>query len=219
MLRELVTRDGLTYRARGYGSRRPIAKNDRESGRRLNRRVTVSFDRPAAEPGPSASASETVGTAAPRPATTSTELPVVATARAGTPPDIERTQWPRQAEMDINELRRDAGGNVLLTWTVHNQDETPLNVWSSSHDYGSVYEEASTSAITLVSGEQRCRVLRDVETRVAIGPDLIRTGLDEYTVEKGERYTLWAMFKPPADLARVTVRIPGFEPVPDVPIS
>lgn len=126
MLRELVTRDGLTYKARGYGSRRPIAKNDRESGRRLNRRVTVSFDRPAAEPGPSASASETVGTAAPRPATTSAELPVVATARAVTPPDIERTQWPRQAEVDINELRRDAGGNVLLTWTVRNQDETPL---------------------------------------------------------------------------------------------
>ncbi|TDE59695.1 hypothetical protein E1295_02055 [Nonomuraea mesophila] len=61
--------------------------------------------------------------------------------------------------------------------------------------------------------------MRDGEARVAIGPDLQRLGLDDYTVEKGEQYTLWAMFKPPADVSRVTVRIPGFEPVADVPIS
>ncbi|TDC82103.1 OmpA family protein [Nonomuraea deserti] len=137
-LHDLVTRDGLAYEARGYGSHRPIAKNDNAAGRRLNRRVTVGFDRPAVDPGPSASGAPR--TVTPQPASTSKDLPVIATAPAGAPPAIEKNNWPRQAEVDINELRRDAGGYVLLTWTVRNQDDTSLNVWSSSHDYSGVYE-------------------------------------------------------------------------------
>ncbi|MEO3805696.1 OmpA family protein [Nonomuraea sp. B1E8] len=215
-LRELVTRDGVSYEARGHGSRRPVAKNDNAAGRRLNRRVTVSFDRPAAEPGPSDTAAPR--TATPQPAMTGKDLPVIATAPAGAPPPYE-SDWPRQADVRVNELRRDAGGYVLLTWTVHNRDDLPLNVWTSSKDSSGLYEESSTTAITLEAGDRRYRTVRDADARVAIGPDLQRLGLDDYTVEKGEQYTLWAMFKPPADVSRVTVRIPGFEPVSDVPIS
>ncbi|WP_219506162.1 OmpA family protein [Nonomuraea ceibae] len=54
-LSSLVTRDGVRFSAKGYGSTKPIYPNDDESGRRKNRRVTVTFDRPESRPAPAPS--------------------------------------------------------------------------------------------------------------------------------------------------------------------
>ncbi|MDA0637920.1 OmpA family protein [Nonomuraea sp. MCN248] len=54
-LASLVTREGVTFRARGHGSAQPLYSNDDADGRRKNRRVTVSFDRPATLTAPSPS--------------------------------------------------------------------------------------------------------------------------------------------------------------------
>lgn len=45
-LQGLVTRTGVTFEAKGYGSKRPQYKNESDEGRRRNRRVTVIFARP-----------------------------------------------------------------------------------------------------------------------------------------------------------------------------
>ncbi|TDD79613.1 OmpA family protein [Actinomadura darangshiensis] len=45
-LQGLVTRSGVGFEAKGYGSTKPQYKNDSEEGRRRNRRVTVIFARP-----------------------------------------------------------------------------------------------------------------------------------------------------------------------------
>ncbi|MEU8319690.1 OmpA family protein [Nonomuraea sp. NPDC048881] len=145
--------------------------------------------------------------------------PVLGTAPAGKAPDIESDRnWPRRAEVRINELTRDAGGYVNLVWTIRNDDDIPINAWSSSYDWGGVYAEASTSGAALVDGPRRYRPLRDAKHNVGVGPYLLSVLRPEYLVAKGEEYTLWAMFKPPADVRSVTVRIPGFEPVADLPI-
>ncbi|WP_203985060.1 OmpA family protein [Sphaerisporangium rufum] len=216
-LGRLVTRSGLDYRVRGYGSHRPIADNDNAEGRRVNRRVSVIFarPRPAATPVPvpPTRSSGRTGQAG---------LPVIGTAPAGSAPWIIGPEyWPKRAEVRINELKRDMYGYVALTWTVRNDDERPLNVWSSSHDHSGLYAEVttSTSAAFLADGDRRYRALRDDRIRLALGPNLHSTDRDQYLVEKGEEYTLWAMFKLPSQTARVTVHIPGFQPVAEVPVS
>lgn len=42
-LQKLVTRSGITYETAGHGSKDPVASNDNAQGRKMNRRVTVSF--------------------------------------------------------------------------------------------------------------------------------------------------------------------------------
>lgn len=44
-LQKLVTRSGITYETAGHGSKDPVASNDTEKGRKMNRRVTVTFNK------------------------------------------------------------------------------------------------------------------------------------------------------------------------------
>ncbi|NYE49172.1 outer membrane protein OmpA-like peptidoglycan-associated protein [Spinactinospora alkalitolerans] len=44
-LKELVTRDGVSYEVAGHGSSDPVGDNSTEEGREKNRRVTVTFEK------------------------------------------------------------------------------------------------------------------------------------------------------------------------------
>lgn len=44
-LKELVSRDDVTFKSAGHGSADPVADNESEVGRKKNRRVTVTFDK------------------------------------------------------------------------------------------------------------------------------------------------------------------------------
>jgi outer membrane protein OmpA-like peptidoglycan-associated protein len=116
-LKGMMTRPGVTYQALGHGSRNPVAKNDEESGRRRNRRVTIVFAKPPAP-------------AAPPPAPSSEgpfrwkpgeKLPVIASARphfgAGA---ASTTQEANNLRFDVNSLHRDPSGLVTLVWTATN---------------------------------------------------------------------------------------------------
>ncbi|RAY14421.1 hypothetical protein DPM19_15805 [Actinomadura craniellae] len=209
-LERLVTRSGVTYQTSGHGSTQPIASNDNEEGRRVNRRVTVTFTRPrppAAAPPASAAPSTPAGGG----------WPVLATAPAGPGPFVVSSVWPKKAEVRINELRRDSNGYVSLVWTLRNDDDKPLPAERAMTDWSGLYLEYSTSAAALSADGRRYRVARDGH-KVALGPNLTITPVRDFTVDKGEEYTLWAMFKVPADVQAVTVEIPGFRAIQNLPV-
>ncbi|MEO3822525.1 OmpA family protein [Actinomadura sp. B10D3] len=212
-LERLVTRQGINYQVRGHGSKDPIASNENEEGRRVNRRVTVLFPKPKPPSPPPAAP------AAPPTPSADGKLPVLGTAPSGSPPKVVEGKWPAKAEVRINELRRDRNGFVSLVWTLRNDDDKPLDAWSSSHDYSGIYAEASTSLAAIVSGSLRYRPVRDSVNRETLGPNLNVTPSDDYTVEKGEEYTLWAMFKLPPEVKTANVQIPGFQPVQNLTVS
>lgn len=213
-LERLVTRQGINYQVKGHGSKDPIATNENAEGRRVNRRVTVLF------PTPKPAATTPAAPAAPASPAADGKLPVLGTARSGNPPAvIGAGEWPAKAEVRVNELKRDRNGFVSLVWTIRNDDDKPLNAWSSSHDPSGIYAEASTSGAAIVSGSLRYRELRDSVNRVALGPFLLVTDRKEYMVEKGEEYTLWGMFKLPPEVKTANVQIPGFQPVQNLTVG
>ncbi|RQX19797.1 hypothetical protein DDE19_02740 [Micromonospora ureilytica] len=98
-LTALLTRNGIRFHTQGYGSRRPLYRNDTDEGKRRNRRVTVTF------PKPQPTAQE--------PATTTT---TDATDLTGT-----TTADGQPIAMNVTGLRRLPAGLGLLTYTITNE--------------------------------------------------------------------------------------------------
>ncbi|NUR89665.1 MAG: OmpA family protein, partial [Nonomuraea sp.] len=98
-LAKLLTRTGVRFQARGYGSRRPLYSNDTDEGRRRNRRVTVTFTKPAP-----VQAAPAATTPAPEPA----ELTATGEVKG------------QPIALKVTGLRRLADGLGLLTYTITN---------------------------------------------------------------------------------------------------
>ncbi|MFI6516456.1 OmpA family protein [Spirillospora sp. NPDC050679] len=212
-LSSLVKRKGVAFRSKGHGSSEPVASNDHDAGRAKNRRVTVTFARPAdrgpATPVPAAHLKEPW----PRPVLARAPL---ATRPAGSGP----APWPDRGHAEINDLRRDSSGYVTLVWTAVNSDpDTALDTGFLS-DLNGEFQGSSTSGVVLAAGDRRARALRDSTGRTVGAPDFNSYGpSNRFKVEGGDDQPFWAMFKVPADVKAVTVEIPGYRSMPNVPIG
>ncbi|MBB5480752.1 OmpA family protein [Micromonospora parathelypteridis] len=124
-LSALLSKDGIRFQTEGYGSRRPLYRNDSEEGKRRNRRVTVTF----AKPQP----------AAPEPAPT-------------TPPGASALTGTTKADgqpiaLGVTGLRRLPGGLGLLTYKITNQGsaETWFNDLHHAQDWEAYKYQAATN--------------------------------------------------------------------------
>ncbi|WP_197093901.1 OmpA family protein [Nonomuraea sp. SBT364] len=200
-LSALVTRDGVGFTARGYGSRRPLYDNGTDEGRRRNRRVTVTFAKP--EPAPAASPSaEAAATPADTGLTGSTKAD-------GQPIGLE-----------VTGLRRLSGGLGLLTYRVTNQGDAEAwyNELHHAKDWMSFkYQSAANVTLTDEAGRRRYLPGR---LQVPAG----NGGVDSYCActgvsgvrlagEKfapGQEREFWGLFELPATAPEVTVKIADF---------
>ncbi|GAA2392916.1 hypothetical protein GCM10010404_57770 [Nonomuraea africana] len=198
-LSTLVTREGVTFAAKGYGSAKPLYDNGDEEGRRRNRRVTVTFLKP--EPA--------AGTSAP----TSTLAPgtegLKATSRAeGQPFGLE-----------VTGLRGLPGELAVLTYRVTNngQEEAHYDELSDSSEWMSYrYRSASNVRLTDVAARReylpgRIMVTVDDETHAYCAcSETSGVRLSAETFGPGQTREFWTLFALPSGAASLKVKVGDF---------
>ncbi len=116
--------------------------------------------------------------------------------------------------VEVVELKRTSGDTVSLKFTMINDSDKDMS-------YGYDFGEGSTSDINTVAGahlidaagKKKYFVVRDTENAC-----LCSRGLDG--IKQKSRANLYAKFPaPPDDVQKITVVIPHFTPMDDVPIS
>ncbi len=227
-LGDLVTRTGVAFRARGHGSGDPVASNETEGGRSKNRRVTVTFARPAPPaPAPSARASAPAspggGPAAGPAGGAAPHWPHPVLGRADADPatvDDAPGANVKDARVEVNALTRAPSGFATLVFTIVNEDRAAAFDPARTADLDGLYVGSGTSGVTLRAGDRTVRSLRAADRSVVGSPDFAGFGPDSrYHVAPGKRLTFWTTFRVPDGIGKATVRVPGFAPVADVPVG
>ncbi|WP_214326310.1 OmpA family protein [Nonomuraea sediminis] len=208
-LTALLTRDGVRFQARGYGSRRPLYSNDTDEGKRRNRRVTVTFAKPT--PKQADPAGDVVQTLSPE----AGELKATGEAEG------------QPIAMEITGLRRLPGGIGLLTYTVTNEGsaETTYNDLHHAQDWESYkYQAASNVRLTDTAAHRQYLPGR---LEVPTGDDAdyycACTGLSgvRISTEKfapGQTREFWGLFALPDATRSLKVKIATFRDL-QVPIQ
>ncbi|MBB5078891.1 OmpA family protein [Nonomuraea endophytica] len=206
----LLSRDGVAFQTKGYGSRRPLYSNDTDEGKRRNRRVTVTFAKPepaSAQPSPSEDVVSTVGP----------DADLTGSAKADGQP----------IAMEITGLRRLPGGLGLLTYTVANEGtaEAWFNDLHNGQDWQS-YKYQAASAVVLTDQANRRRYLPgrlQVPTGDEAGSycactDVSGVRLSTEKFGPGQKREFWGLFALPDSASALSVKIAGFREL-QVPIQ
>ena len=119
-------------------------------------------------------------------------------------------------KIDITELKRASGGTVSLKFVLSNNSDRDYGT-SNQHlaDYETSSDYRAVSGIHLVDpvNKKKYFVVRDAEKNC-----LCSQAVDD--IKAGSRAALWARFPaPPPEVQKVTIEIPHFQPLDDVPIS
>ena len=121
------------------------------------------------------------------------------------------------SSIDITELKRTSGGTVNLKLVLSNNGSEKLNLagdWlGDTHVSRDSYRDIS--GVHLIDGANKKKyfVVTDSERSCVCSKNIEQ-------VPAGEKVNLWAKFPaPPPEVTKVTIEIPHFQPIDDVPIS
>ncbi len=150
---------------------------------------------------------------APQPTQTTASASVVPTAGAIATADGERTG----ARVEVTELKRSSGGTVNLKFVIVNGSSKEFSM--AGYYLGDI--DVSKDAYRGVSGvhlldpvaKKKYFVVTDSEKNCLCSKEV-------QDVRAGERVSLWAKFPaPPTEVTKLTIEVPHFQPMDDVPIS
>jgi hypothetical protein len=126
---------------------------------------------------------------------------------------VTESEQNPDVSVQVRGLKRTSGGMVTLKFTLINDSSDKFIIADQLHGVAGGY---NISGVNLVdaAGKKKYQVVVDSE-----GSCLCSSGLP-YQVEPSSRLSLWAKFPaPPDNVEKVTVVIPHFIPMEDVPIS
>lgn len=155
---------------------------------------------PATQPASSAAPGQATQSAAPA-ASPAPAAPVVARVDGETP----------GTRLEVQELKRSTN-TVMLRFAVINDSQKPFDLGPLSPP---VVDSKTVSSVYLIDavGKKKYLTIHDSE-----GHCVCSGGLG--TLDAGDRINLWAKFPaPPAAVQKITVVVPHFTPMDDVPIS
>jgi len=113
--------------------------------------------------------------------------------------------------VEITKLKRSGGDTVTLNYVLVNDTDANL----ATTDLLKTGEYNSSDGVTLIdaAGKKKYLVIRDSDNKCLCSSDL-------HGVPSKSRINLWAKFPaPPADVKEISIAIPHFQPIDDVPIS
>jgi hypothetical protein len=114
---------------------------------------------------------------------------------------------------DVTELKRTSGETLTLRFTLVNESKQTINVADIADllDLGGGYPVGGVHLIDPI-GRKKYFVVRDSENRCVCS--------EFVALQAGERANHWAKFPaPPADVQRISIVLPTFSPMDDVPIG
>jgi hypothetical protein len=118
--------------------------------------------------------------------------------------------------VEVTELKRTSGGTLSLKFAMVNDSDKSLGF---GYDFGSpdnhIGDHGTVGGITLVDpvNKKKYFVVRDSENKCVCSSDV-------KDIPKGSRANLWAKFPaPPANVVKITIVVPHFAPMDDVPIA
>jgi hypothetical protein len=117
------------------------------------------------------------------------------------------------ARIDIKDLKRDEGGTVTLRFQLSSEGQRTLgNCDLRDAPGGAACREVNGVHLIDAVNKKKYLVVRDANKAC------LCSGFEG--LEKGQRANLWAKFPaPPEGVQKVTVIVPGFEPLEGVPIA
>lgn len=115
--------------------------------------------------------------------------------------------------------RNESGSLLSITWSVENSGNSEVFVdWLTGTSY--MYSmPAYFSGVTVISsdGANRYHPVMDGESECLCSGKL---SIDfKENIGPGEQVAYWSMYSVPEDVDAITLEIPGFEPIEDIPIS
>jgi hypothetical protein len=154
-------------------------------------------------------------TAAATPEVTTAPASTTASAPVATPTVVATADGETPGvKADVTELKRNSGNTVTLKFTLINGSDQQVHL--SGGDYTSGDNKFSTiSGVYLLdaANKKKYLVVRDADDHCVCSTDL-------KNLDPKASITLWAKFPaPPLDVQKVSISIPHFSPIDDVPIS
>ncbi|WP_241480186.1 hypothetical protein [Nocardiopsis halotolerans] len=120
---------------------------------------------------------------------------------------------------EVHQAERNQSGNLLsITWSISNSgDERVVLTWMDDRSYA--YEGPYFSGVTAVSSDGNTRYHPVMDGMGACLCSGNLSGDFVQRVEPDEKIAYWSLFSVPDDMDTVTIEIPEFDPIEDVPIS